>query len=69
MTNIEYTVINNDEKASIIEATVRSLEYQMYQAELQMIVENTRNNPDKARLEVLEAEIAEKQKQIAAVRA
>lgn len=65
---IEYTTLNNDEKAAILEATVRSLEYQMYQAELQMIAEKARNNPDATRIEVLESEIAEKQKQIAAVK-
>ncbi|NCA21330.1 MAG: hypothetical protein EBS86_09370 [Crocinitomicaceae bacterium] len=68
MTNIEYTVINNDEKAAIVESTVRSLEYQMYQAELQMVVENARNNPDETRLQILTAEIQEKQKQIAAIK-
>lgn len=68
MTKIEYTTLNNDEKAAIVESTVRSLEYQMYQAELQMIAEKARNNPDAARLEILELEIEEKQKQIAAVK-
>jgi len=68
MTKIEYTTLNNDEKAAIVESTVRSLEYQMYQAELQMIAEKARNNPDTARLEILELEIEEKQKQIAAVK-
>ena len=65
---IEYTTLNNDEKAAIVESTVRSLEYQMYQAELQMIAEKARNNPDTTRIEVLEIEIEEKQKQIAAVK-
>lgn len=69
MTKPEYTILSNDEKTAIVESTIRSLEYQMYQAELQIIAEKAKNNPDTARIEVIEQEIAEKQKQIAAVKA
>ena len=68
MTNPTYQYLSNDEKAAIAEATIRNVEYQMYQAELQLVAENARNTPDADRVAYLQEEILDKQKQIAAIK-
>ena len=62
-----YTVLSDDEKAQIRTAAIRNLEYQMYALEIEIIVENAKANPDADKLESLNAEIAEKEDQIAAL--
>lgn len=62
-----YEHLTNDEKNAIAQATVRGLEYQMYQLEMELIAENARTNPDSLRVTALTDAIAEKQDQIAAV--
>ena len=62
-----YTILTNDEKAAIVDAEVRNLEYQMYALEVQLIAENAKTTPDAERSSALTALIAEKQTQIAAL--
>ena len=62
-----YTKLTNDEKAAIVDAEVRNLEYQMYALEVQLIAENAKTEPDADRSTALTALIAEKQTQIAAL--
>jgi hypothetical protein len=62
-----YTKLTNDEKAAIVDAEVRNLEYQMYSLEVQLIAENAKAEPDAERSSALNALIAEKQTQIAAL--
>lgn len=62
-----YEHLTNDEKNAIAQGTIRSLEYQMYQLEMELVAENARTNPDSVRIQILEDAIAEKQSQIAAV--
>jgi hypothetical protein len=62
-----YTQLTNDEKEAIKQASIRSLEYQMYALEVEVIVENAKSAPDAERLSDLEASISEKQTQIAAL--
>jgi len=62
-----YTKLTNDEKAAIVDAEVRNLEYQMYALEVQLIAENAKTTPDAERSSALTALIAEKQTQIAAL--
>jgi hypothetical protein len=68
MTNPTYEYLSDDEKSAIVEATVRNIEYQMYQTELQLIVENSRKEPDANRVAYLQDDIKEKQSQIAAIK-
>lgn len=62
-----YSQISDDEKNAIAQATIRGLEYQMYQLEMELVAENARTTPDTARVSLLTNAIAEKQTQIAAV--
>jgi hypothetical protein len=62
-----YSVLSEDEKNSIRQSAVRSLEFQMYALELDKIAENAKTAPDTDRLAVLTSAIAEKQTQIAAL--
>ena len=62
-----YSVLSEDEKNSIRQSAVRSLEYQMYALELEKIAENAKTAPDTDRLAVLNSAIAEKETQIAAL--
>jgi hypothetical protein len=62
-----YSVLSEDEKNSIRQSAVRSLEFQMYALELDKIAENAKSTPDADRLAVLNAAIAEKEAQIEAL--
>jgi len=62
-----YSVLSEDEKNSIRQSAVRSLEFQMYALELEKIAENAKTAPDTDRLAVLNSAIAEKETQIAAL--
>ena len=62
-----YTVLTDDEKAQIKTATIRNLEYQLYAAEIGLIVENAKANPDSARIEELENVMSEVETQISAL--
>jgi hypothetical protein len=62
-----YSVLSEDEKNSIRQSAVRSLEYQMYALELEKIAENAKTAPDTDRLAVLNSAIAEKEAQIEAL--
>jgi|LauGreDrversion4_2_1035121.scaffolds.fasta_scaffold114028_2 hypothetical protein len=63
----EYTVLTEDEKLQIKEATVRNLEFMMYQLDLQLVAEGVKDVQDAALVEYLNLAIAEKQAQIAAI--
>jgi DnaJ-domain-containing protein 1 len=67
MTRPTYQYLSDDEKTAIAEATIRNVEYQMYQAELQLLAEKAKNTPDEARVAYLEEDIKDKQNQIAAI--
>jgi hypothetical protein len=62
-----YSVLSEDEKNSIRQSAVRSLEFQMYALELEKIAENAKTAPDTDRLAVLNSAIAEKEAQIEAL--
>lgn len=62
-----YAQLTNDEKSAIKQAAVRSLEYQMYALEVDLLVENAKSTPDSSRVDSLEDLIAEKQTQIQTV--
>lgn len=62
-----YTQLTNDEKAQIKIAAKRNLEYQMYTLEVDVLVENAKIAADADKLADLQAKIAEKQTQIAAL--
>lgn len=62
-----YSVLSEDEKNSIRQSAVRSLEFQMYALELDLIAENAKSEPAADRVTFLESAIAEKQTQIAAL--
>lgn len=64
-----YTKLTQDEKAAVIDSQVRSLEFQMYGAEVEIIAENAKAEPNAERVTALNAIIAEKQAQIAAITA
>ena len=40
----EYTVLTQDEKLQIKEATIRNLEFMMYQLDLQLVAENVKED-------------------------
>ena len=63
----EYTILTEDEKLQIKEATVRNLEFMMYQLDLQLVAEGVKDVQDAALVEYLNLAIAEKQAQIAAI--
>lgn len=63
-----YTILTNDEKGAIADSAVRSLEFQMYALELDLIAENAKSTPDADRVSLLTTSISEKQSQIAAVK-
>jgi hypothetical protein len=62
-----YTVLTDDEKAAITQAEIRNLEYSMYSLEVQLIAENAKAEPVAETIAMLQASIAEKQTQIAAL--
>jgi hypothetical protein len=62
-----YTVLTDDEKAAITQAEIRNLEYSMYSLEVQLIAENAKAEPVAETIAMLQALIAEKQTQIAAL--
>lgn len=60
-----YTLLSDDEKAQVKIAAKRSLEYQMYTLEVEILVENAKENPDADRVSDLQSQITEKENQIA----
>ena len=62
-----YSVLSEDEKNSIRQSAVRSLEFQMYALELDKIAENAKTAPDADRVALLTSAIAEKEAQIEAL--
>ena len=62
-----YTILTDDEKAAITQAEIRNLEYSMYSLEVQLIAENAKAEPVSETVAALNAAIAEKQTQIAAL--
>ncbi len=62
-----YTQLTNDEKTAIKQASVRSLEYQMYALEVEALVENAKSAPNAEKLSELELLISEKQAQIQSI--
>jgi hypothetical protein len=64
---VEYTVITEDEKADIRKATIRNLEHQMYQLDLELTAENAKEVPIADAVEYFNSAIADKQAQIAAI--
>ena len=62
-----YTQLTDDEKAQIKIAAKRNLEYQMYALEVDILIENAKTSPDASRVSELQALIAEKEDQIAAI--
>lgn len=62
-----YTFIDNSEKIAIIESQIRTMEYSRYTAEIAKIAEQARTAPDADALLALTNQIADKDRQIAAL--
>lgn len=62
-----YTFIDNSEKIAIIESQIRTMEYSRYTAEIAKIAEQARTTPDADALLALTNQIADKDRQIAAL--
>lgn len=62
-----YTQLSNDEKTAIKQGAVRSLEYQMYALEIDLLSENAKDTPDPDRVTNLQNLISEKQSQIQSI--
>lgn len=62
-----YTQLTDDEKAQVKIAAKRNLEYQMYVLEVDLLIENAKDEPDANVTSEIQTKIAEKQAQIAAI--
>jgi len=64
-----YEYLTDDEKAAVKQSAIRSLEYQMYSLEVDKIAELAKATPNAEAIASFTALIAEKETQIAAVKA
>lgn len=62
-----YTQLTDDEKSQVKIAAKRNLEYQMYVLEVDLLIENAKDEPDANVTSEIQTKIAEKQAQIAAI--
>jgi 3-dehydroquinate dehydratase len=66
---MSYTFIDNSEKIAIVESQIRTIEYSKYSNEIAKIAEQAKSAPDAITLLELTNQIAEKDRQIAALNA
>lgn len=66
---MSYTFIDNSEKIAIVESQIRTIEYSKYTNEIAKIAEQAKSTPDATTLLELTNQIAEKDRQIAALTA
>lgn len=66
---MSYTFIDNSEKIAIVESQIRTIEYSKYTNEIAKIAEQAKSAPDAITLLELTNQIAEKDRQIAALSA
>ncbi|NBQ64262.1 MAG: hypothetical protein EBT95_01665 [Verrucomicrobia bacterium] len=65
MANIEYEYLNDADKNNIVINHIRSVEYNLYNLEIQKVIANTATNKDQQLLTQLEQEISDGQSKIA----
>ena len=61
MANIEYEYLNDADKNNIVINHIRSVEYNLYNLEIQKVIANTATNKDQQLLTQLEQEISDGQ--------
>ncbi len=62
-----YSFIDHSEKVAIIEAQIRTLEYSKYTCEVSKMAESAKTSPDADTVLSLNNQIADKERQIAAL--
>lgn len=65
MANIEYEYLNDADKNNIVINHIRSVEYNLYNLEVQKVIANTATNKDQQLIAQLDQEIADGQAKIA----
>ncbi len=65
MANIEYEYLNNADKNNIVINHIRSVEYNLYNLEIQKVIANTATNKDQQLIAQLDQEIVDGQAKIA----
>lgn len=65
MANIEYEYLNGADKNNIVINHIRSVEYNLYNLEVQKVIANTATNKDQQLIAQLDQEIADGQAKIA----
>lgn len=65
MANIEYEYLNDADKNNIVINHIRSVEYNLYNLEIQKVLANTSTTKDQQLLAQLEQEISDGQSKIA----
>ena len=65
MANIEYEYLNNADKNNIVINHIRSVEYNLYNLEVQKVIANTATNKDQQLIAQLDQEISDGQAKIA----
>lgn len=59
----DYQELTDSEKNQIRINAIRNLEYAMYSAEIDILIEKVKINPDQSKISELEAQIKEKENQ------
>lgn len=65
MANIEYEYLNDADKNNIVINHIRSVEYNLYNLEIQKVIANTATNKDQQLIAQLDQEIVDGQAKIA----
>jgi len=69
MANIEYEYLNDADKNNIVINHIRSVEYNLYNLEIQKVVANSATTKDQQLLTQLDQEISDGQTRIAELKA
>jgi len=69
MSNIEYEYLNDADKNNIVINHIRSVEYNLYNLEIQKVVANAATTKDQQLLTQLDQEISDGQARIAELKA
>jgi len=59
----DYQELTDNEKNQIRISAIRNLEYAMYSAEIEILLEKVKTNTDQSKISELEAQIKEKENQ------
>jgi len=65
----EYTEINDETKRSIVKGLTLELETQMYQFEMRLKIEESKQSPDQAMIDYYKQSISERENQIKVIQA